>query len=296
MNLQLMYITNDHEVALIAQDAGVDRIFLDMEYIGKADRQGGMDTVQLHHKVEDVRRIRKALDDSGAEPKAKLMVRINPIHEAGEYKGIPHTSSKEEIDAVIEAGADILMLPYFRSKEEIEAFIHMVAGRATTFPLLESKDAYEHLDEILSVPGIDEIHIGLNDLSLDQGKTFMFEQISDGTVEEIAEKIKAKRIPFGFGGIAAPGGGMLPAEYIIREHHRLGSSYVILSRSFCNTSIITDLEKIRTIFQDGVKQIRQIEAEADTYTEKQYADNLDEVKRRVSLVVEAILAKRNANR
>ena len=47
--LKLMYITNDPKIAVIAENAGVDRIFVDMEYIGKSDRQGGMDTVQCFH-------------------------------------------------------------------------------------------------------------------------------------------------------------------------------------------------------------------------------------------------------
>ena len=34
MPLKLMYITNDPEVATIAEANGVDRIFVDMEYIG----------------------------------------------------------------------------------------------------------------------------------------------------------------------------------------------------------------------------------------------------------------------
>ena len=61
MALKLMYITNNPAVARIAEEAGVDRIFVDMEYIGKADRQGGMDTVQSHHTTEDVRNIRKTV-------------------------------------------------------------------------------------------------------------------------------------------------------------------------------------------------------------------------------------------
>ena len=39
--LKLMYITNDPTVAKIAADAGVDRIFIDMEVLGTAERQGG---------------------------------------------------------------------------------------------------------------------------------------------------------------------------------------------------------------------------------------------------------------
>ena len=39
MPLKLMYITNRPDVAAIAERNGVDRIFVDMEYIGKAERQ-----------------------------------------------------------------------------------------------------------------------------------------------------------------------------------------------------------------------------------------------------------------
>ena len=46
MALELMYITNRADVAELAQRAGVDRVFVDMEYIGKDKRQGGLDTVQ----------------------------------------------------------------------------------------------------------------------------------------------------------------------------------------------------------------------------------------------------------
>ena len=44
--LKLMYITGDPQIALIAEAAGVDRIFVDMETVGKELRQGGMKTVQ----------------------------------------------------------------------------------------------------------------------------------------------------------------------------------------------------------------------------------------------------------
>ena len=102
MALKLMYITNRPEIARIVENAGVDRIFVDMEYIGKDIRQGGMDTVQSHHTVADIRAIASAVT------KAQVMVRVNPIHEASES----YISSAEEIDAAIEAGADILMLPF----------------------------------------------------------------------------------------------------------------------------------------------------------------------------------------
>jgi hypothetical protein len=70
-----------------------------------------------------------------------------------------------------------------------------------------------------------------------------------------------KGIPYGFGGIASLGRGMLPAEYIIKEHYRLGSTCVILSRSFCNANKVTDKGVLKSIFMDGVRQIRKLELE-----------------------------------
>ena len=275
MALKLMYITNNPEVARIAEAAGVDRIFVDLEYIGKSLRQGGMNTVQSHHTVEDVRAIRQTLT------RAELLVRVNPIHDASAAYG----SSEEEIDAVIEAGADIVMLPYFTTAEEVRRYVRAVDGRARTMPLLESAGAVEAVDEILAVPGVDEIHIGLNDLSLDLGKKFMFELLADGTVEQLGLKCRLKGMPFGFGGIAAPGRGMLPSEYIIREHYRLGSTRVILSRSFCNTELVTDLDEIRAIFFDGVRDIRAIEEECERYS-RFFRENEREVAERVRRICE----------
>lgn len=159
MSLKFMYITNSPEVAQIAEAAGVDRIFVDMEYIGKSDRQGGMDTVQSHHTLEDIKKVANAIE------KAELLVRINPIHEASDK----YISSKEEIDKAIENGAQILMLPYFKTIDEVKTFVELVDGRVKTMPLLETPEAVECIDEILKLD-IDEILIGLNDLSLGYGK------------------------------------------------------------------------------------------------------------------------------
>ena len=44
--LKLMYITNSPEVASIADGAGVDRIFIDLEQYGKEKRQKNWDSVK----------------------------------------------------------------------------------------------------------------------------------------------------------------------------------------------------------------------------------------------------------
>ena len=263
MNMKLMYITNNPAVARIAEDAGVDWIFLDMEVIGKAFRQSGLDTVQNHHTVDDIKRIRKTISQS------KLLVRINPIHDALEN----YTSSKDEIEVAIEAGADILMLPYFKTVEEVKTFIHLVNGRAKTLLLLETVEAANLVDEILEVPGIDMIHLGLNDMHLELGMKFMFELLADGTVERLGDKIKAKGIPFGFGGIATLDGGALPGSMVLKEHVRLGSSMVIVSRSFCNTEIVTDLNEVKRIFDTGISGLRALEKEASQADTAYFEEN-----------------------
>ena len=116
MALNLMYITNDPAVAQIAEQAGVDWIFVDMEFIGKDDRQGGLDTVQNHHTIEDIRNIKNVVK------KAKILVRVNPIHKV--HNG--YFDSKDEIDAAVEAGADILMLPFFHTVQEVTDFVGYV--------------------------------------------------------------------------------------------------------------------------------------------------------------------------
>lgn len=253
--LKLMYITNRPEIARIAETAGTDRIFVDMEFIGKDERQKGLDTVKSHHTAEDVAVIKAVVET------AEVLVRVNPIHEA-----LPdYPASAEEIDAVIEAGADIVMLPFFKTVREVRTFLQMVDGRAGTMLLLETPEAVDCLDEILELPGIDEIHIGLNDLSLGYGRKFMFELLADGTVEQLCFKIRQKGIPYGFGGIAAPGNGMLPSEYIIREHYRLGSGCVILSRSFCDAQKVRDLGTINSMFLEGIRKIRALEEECENH-------------------------------
>ena len=277
MPLKLMYITNKPEVAQIAESAGVDRIFVDLEYIGKVERQGGMDTVQNRHTIEDVRKIRDAIES------AELLVRVNPIHGDTE----DYCSSTKEINDAVRAGADIVMLPFFKTVDEVKEFISLVDGRAKTMLLFETPESIDNLDEILDIKGIDEVFIGLNDLSLGYGKKFMFELLSDGTVERVCLKFKQKGYTFGFGGIASLGKGMLPSEYVIREHYKLGSTCAILSRSFCNVNKINHIGVISSTFVNGIREIREFEKECQHYSDF-FSDNEKEMHCVVQRIVDSI--------
>lgn len=257
MALKLMYITNNPDVARIADLNGVDRIFVDLECIGKEVRQKGMDTVKSHHTIEDISKVRKAIR------KSQLLVRCNPIHKATDE----YCDSKDEINEIISNGADYIMLPYFKTIAEVHEFLQIVHGRVKTVLLFETPQAVECVEEILQSVGIDEVFIGLNDLSIGYHKDFMFELLADGTVENLALKFRKRGVPFGFGGIAAVGRGQLPAEKIIREHYRMFSDSVILSRSFCDIRNSSDIFEIERIFSVGIAEIRAVEKECMEHRE-----------------------------
>lgn len=215
-DLKFMYITNNVEEVKFLDEIGIDRIWIDLEKNGKEERQKNMNSVKSNHILEDIRRIRPFVK------KSELLVRVNPIFEG----------SKKEIEKAIEYGADRLMLPMFKTKKDVLTFFNIVKGRCKTILLLETKEAVDNLEDILSIEEITNIHIGLNDLHLSYNNKFMFEPLANGLVESLCEKFKRKKIKYGFGGIAQIGEGKLPAELILSEHVRLGSSCVILSRSF----------------------------------------------------------------
>ena len=275
MALTLMYITNNVTVAEIAQKAGVDRVWVDMEFIGKEERQAGMNTVKSRHTIEDIARLRPIVKQ------ATLMTRVNPLHKATK----DYCSSKEEIENAILAGAEVVMLPMFKTRGEAEEFVSLVGGRAKTQLLVETAEAVASIEEICKVQGVDEIHIGLNDLHLAYKQKFMFELLADGTVERLCKSIKASGIKYGFGGIARVGYGMLPAEYIIAEHYRLGSTAAIVSRGFCDANLVEDPKMIEGIFIEGVRNIRAKEKEFERYTQQDFEANRKIVVEKVNEIV-----------
>lgn len=272
MSLSLMYITNDPTVALIAEKNGVDRVWVDLETLGKEERQKNMNSVKSHHTVQDVANISKVLTTS------ELQVRINPWNEG----------SKAEIEQVISAGADRIMLPMWKTIQDVDAFLNAVNKRVATTLLLETREAEECLDEVLKHPLLDEIHIGLNDLHLSYGLTFMFELLSNGTVERMCEKMKKAGVSYGFGGIARIGEGTIPAEMIVMEHYRLGSTRAILARSFCNSTDGADVAEVEKLFAENIKKLREWESTVENSSLDTYSANTKCLSQRVFEIVDEI--------
>ena len=276
MSLKFMYITNDPDVAKIAQKYGVDRVWVDLETLGKEERQGHIDSVKSHHSIADIKRIVPVLD------KSEMLVRVNPLN----------AHSQEEIEQVIEAGADMIMLPMWKSLSDVKTFLSYTDGRVKTTLLLETKEAFECVDEVLAYGGVDEIHIGLNDLHLSYGLNFMFELLANGKVEELCKKIKAAGIPYGFGGIAKIGEGAVPAEKIMMEHYRLGSTRAILSRSFCNYEKMDSLTDVDVTFARNMEAIKIFEKKIEAMDEQDFLQNKLQLKYDIATVANSIAAKK----
>lgn len=238
--MELIYINNNVQLAQYAEACGIDRIMIDLEDLGKRERQGHVDTLVSGHTLSDIDKVRAILH------KAKLQVRVNPIH----------SGSEREIAEAISRGADIIMLPMFRTRREVEEFVSLVDGRAAVSLLLETPQALVRVDNILRSGGIDEVHIGLNDLSLLMGLDFLFELLSGGIVEYLATKIIERGIRFGFGGIARLGQGLLDSRLILSEHVRLGSQIAILSRDFHGRATSLGELKMLMNLEDEIQKIR----------------------------------------
>ena len=242
--LKTIIITNDVTIATDAQQAGVSRIMVDLEWMGKKERQASRTTFLSTHQREDIQRIRDVLTTS------ELIVRINPWN----------PQSLAELEFVLACKPDMVMLPMITKMDDFAAFVAALKARAVPMPLVETAYSMTHIAEIASYAEVKELYLGLNDLHLSLGLDFLFEPLALGLVDWMAERIKAQHKPFGFGGIALMGSGELPAERILAEHVRLGSSCVILSSRFCkDVDIATPDGRVQRL-QQALQQMAAEEA------------------------------------
>jgi hypothetical protein len=236
MNFKLIQICNSQDSALLAQESGVDRIMLDLERKGKKKRQKNLNTVISNHTFKDIKRFRNIIKTS------ELMVRVNPLNNNSEY----------EIKKVLDLGADRIMLPMFRSQNEVRQITKIIKGQVPVTLLVETSTALARLSSILELRGIDDVHLGLNDLRIDLKLKTIFEIFITGILDFAAKKLHKANIPFGIGGVSRIGHGEIPSKLILSEHKRLGSTRVIISRSFMNEN-----NKKKVNLKKEIKKLRE---------------------------------------
>lgn len=235
--LILTFWTGDLGLARAADRAGVDRVGVDLEVIGKAERQGGLDTWISGHKEDLIPAMREQLSQ------AKLFARTNPLH----------PGSVDEVERLIDMGVEVFMLPYFTTSQEITKFVRIVRDRAYVVPLLENVLAAERIEELVALDEIQEIHVGINDLGLSMGFQNRFLTLATDLVVELASYVRdsGKRLGFGHVGRAMDDSLPIPSDLVYAQYARLGATATIISRKFVydagmqETEFITEIQKVR---------------------------------------------------
>lgn len=260
--LELIQITNDPAFAKRCDALGGFRLWVDLERLGKAERQAGRNTFISVHSLDDVGRIKAVLRNS------PLMVRVNPLNEG----------TRDEINAVLAQGADQLMLPMFTEAEQLCEFARLVSGRVPIVALFETAAALACLEECLGTPGLAEVYVGLNDLHLSLGHRFMFEPLALGLVDRVAEAAARRSLRFGFGGVARMDEGLLRGRDVLAEHVRLRSSAVILSRTFHRTEGVG--------FEAEVAALREVERELAARSQAEMAADSQRIAAQIRSIAE----------
>lgn len=273
--IDLFYITNNTEEAKIVDKLDIDWIFIDLETVGKKERQTGRNTVMSDHSISDVQKIRRVVN------KTKILVRCNPIG----------SHSQKEIDEINKtSGIDAVMLPFFKTVKEVKMFIeYLDTSKVEPMLLIETISAIDNLSDILKIHPFKYVHIGLNDIHIERNTSFMFEPYADGLLKRIVNILKDNKVNFGIGGIGKIGSNLLPTpECVIIENTRLKSSGLILSRSFKGNFSKESKELFETKLTQSVIKFRKHEKYSKTLDEIQLLENYDLIKNDIIKVLENI--------
>jgi 2-keto-3-deoxy-L-rhamnonate aldolase RhmA len=212
--------------------------------------------------------------EHGSYDKGQLLSHITAINGAGAGAFVRVTSGDPAvIKPVLDMGPDGIIVPMVNSAEEAEKVI-----AACTYPpkgirgfgprranrygavsdreyigaidealvkiiQIEHKDAVEHIDDILSVKGIDGIVIGANDLS---GSMGLLSQIQHPDVlsqcEKVLARCKARKIPCG------PSIGPADQDYIrYWLEKKIDFLFCGDELSFVKTGVETTIKKIMAL-------------------------------------------------
>ncbi|MGB0959872.1 MAG: hypothetical protein ACPGVK_06435 [Halocynthiibacter sp.] len=275
--MKFMMILNDPQIARFVCSVETVEPFVDLETLGKAERQGHLSTWKSKQTAADVTRIREAVPD------AHLIVRINPLND----------NTRAEIDDVIARGADSIMLPMFHDRETLERFLDILNDRAAPLPLFETAASVAILPSLLKPLGLQRLHIGLNDLHLDLGRDFLFQPLAEGLLEEPAAAMREAGTFFGIGGVARAREGIVSPEFLLGEHVRLGSQAAILSQTFHrNAGSLQELSETMN-FKEEVQRLSDIYDEFSATDAQSLEANRIETRDRVNDVASQIRAARS---
>lgn len=223
--LDLILFENDPELARVHLEAGVRSFMIDLEVLGKDLRQLGFDT-EIRPGTLDALSAISSIDG------ATTWCRVNRF---GEHTG-------EEIEAVIEAGADVILLPMAESMAEVDAYVGLVGQRCRAAVMIETQVLAEVSPDLRELP-LNYAFFGLNDFAISRGGGSIFNALADGSVERVRKALPD--IGFGVGGLTdIRRGSPIPSARLLEEMERLQCDFTFLRRSFRRDSKVTSPEEI----------------------------------------------------
>lgn len=156
--------------------------------------------------------------------RAESFARINGLH----------GGSQVEVEQVVQRGAGVIMAPMIGSAAAACDFAGLVGGRARTVALVETRAGLDHLAAIAATPGIDEVHIGINDLSLSLNLPTRWSVLAGSLLRDASACVRAAGKPFGFGAIGRARDLTLPlpSDFVYAEYARVGATRALMARSF----------------------------------------------------------------
>ena len=273
--IDLFYITNNISEAQIVDELDIDWIFIDLETVGKKERQIGRNTVMSDHSISDVQKIKRVITNT------KILLRCNPI-------GV---HSKKEIEKInMTPGIDMVMLPFFKTVKEVKISLDLLdTSKVVPTLLIATTGALENLNDILKLYPFKYVHIGLNDIHIERNTSFMFEPYIDGLLNKAVSILRSNNKKFGIGGVGKIGSNLLPTpECVINEHTRLKSSGVILSRSFKGNFSEESKEIFEIELRQSVNKLRKHEKHSRTLDKNQLLKSYDLLKNDINNVVKDI--------
>ena len=194
--LELIQITNDPAFARRCDALGGFRLFVDLERLGKAERQAGRNTFISAHRIEDVGRVKQVLRRS------PLMVRVNPLNHATRRRGRGGAGARRRpADA-----ADV-----HRAPRELREFAALVAGRVPIVAAAGNRRGAGQPGRLdRDARAWPRCTWASTTCTCRLGHRFMFEPLALGLVDRVAQAARRQGLRFGFGGIARLDEGLLP--------------------------------------------------------------------------------------
>ena len=212
-SIELVLFSNDPKMVSKADQAGIDYFIIDIEKRTTESRsQIAGDSNQSDH-IEDIKAIAKVTNN-------QIWCRINQLGK----------QSPQEIKSAIEYGAGLILLPMVKTVQEVEDFLALVNNKVKTGILIETTEACEIADKLAKLP-LNNIYVGLLDLSISRNCHDIFAPLIDGTVEKLRKTFI--NFYFGVGGLTTiDAGSPLPCLQLMNHLTRLNCDFTFLRNSF----------------------------------------------------------------